>query len=218
MQKKIEEVYNEALCLLEIKLFDLIGKTVADFNLPPARLSPDLTENSPEELIYDQAYLKQFILDNEPKLLAEQKIIYNSIIQNFDKQCQNLYFLDAPGGTGKTFLLNLIIAKLRSLNKTVIPVASSGIAAILLQGGKTAHSVFKIPLNISHQEHPVCDIKNGSYAAELLKKCDVIIWDECAMSDKKCIEALDRTLRDLRRSNEIMGGLTFIFAGDFRQT
>ena len=31
------------------------------------------------------------------------------------------------------------------------------------------------------------------------------------------VEALDRTLRDIRSSNKIMGGITVMFAGDFRQ-
>lgn len=46
------------------------------------------------------------------------------------------FFLDAPGGTGKTFLLSLILAKIRSQQKIALAVASSGIAA---------HSALKLP-------------------------------------------------------------------------
>lgn len=60
-----------------------------------------------------------------------------------------LFFLDAPGGTGKTFLANLILAKIRQSGKIAIAVASSGIAATLLNEGKTAHSTFKLPLSVS---------------------------------------------------------------------
>ncbi|UYV63237.1 hypothetical protein LAZ67_2003513 [Cordylochernes scorpioides] len=38
------------------------------------------------------------------------------------------------------------------------------------------------------------------------------------MVNRRSIEALDRTLRDLRDNNSIMGGVTFLFVGDFRQT
>jgi hypothetical protein len=38
------------------------------------------------------------------------------------------------------------------------------------------------------------------------------------MSHRSHIEAIDRTLKDLRCNNKFMGGITFVFAGDFRQT
>ena len=44
-------------------------------------------------------------------------------------------FLDAPGGTGKTFLINLVIKKLIMEKKIVIATATSGIAATLLLRG-----------------------------------------------------------------------------------
>jgi ABC-type ATPase involved in cell division len=46
-----------------------------------------------------------------------------------------ILFLDAPGGTGKTFLINLLLAKVRYGGKIALAVASSGIAATLLVGG-----------------------------------------------------------------------------------
>ena len=48
-----------------------------------------------------------------------------------------MLFFDAPGGTGKTFLINLILAKLRSEGNIALATASSGIAATLLTGGRT---------------------------------------------------------------------------------
>jgi len=38
------------------------------------------------------------------------------------------------------------------------------------------------------------------------------------MSNKGAIEALDRTLKDLRNSDKVMGGVTVVLSGDFRQT
>ena len=46
-----------------------------------------------------------------------------------------ILLLDAPGGTSKTFLINLILAKLQSEGKIALATASSGIAATLLSGG-----------------------------------------------------------------------------------
>ena len=77
-------------------------------------------------------------------------------------------FVEGHGGTGKTFLWKAITTKLRSEGRIVLAVASCGIAALLLQGGRTAHSRFHIPLNIT--DETTCEIKQGSHLAELLKK------------------------------------------------
>lgn len=42
------------------------------------------------------------------------------------------FVLDAPGGTGKTFLISLFLAEIRSNNGIALAVASAGIAATLL--------------------------------------------------------------------------------------
>lgn len=60
---------------------------------------------------------------------------------------RTMFFLDGPAGTGKSFLYNTLIAyTCAHLRLRPLAVASSGIAALLLHGGRTAHSAFKIPL------------------------------------------------------------------------
>jgi ATP-dependent DNA helicase PIF1 len=54
--------------------------------------------------------------------------------------------------------------------------------------------------------------------AKVLKNCKLIIWDECTMVHKRSLEALDRTLKDLRNNNRRFGGAMILLAGDFRQT
>jgi hypothetical protein len=46
-----------------------------------------------------------------------------------------LFFLDVPGGTGTTFLINLLLAENRKQNEITLATALSGIAATLLEGG-----------------------------------------------------------------------------------
>jgi hypothetical protein len=130
----------------------------------------------------------------------------------------DIIFLDAPGGTGKTYLINLILAKVRLSQKIALAVASSGIAATLLHGGRTAHSTFKLPLNLHATDSPTCNISSRSGLAKLLQKTTLIVWDECTMAHKGAFEALDRTLQDLRQNSSPMGGITLLLAGDFRQT
>ncbi|XP_062519604.1 uncharacterized protein LOC134194679 [Corticium candelabrum] len=110
------------------------------------------------ETNYDQDEFTTYVSSNEPLLVPDQAAAYHVILDNMQRGSGGIIFLDAPGGTGKTFLLNLLLAKVRQQKKIAIAVASSGIAATLLTGGRTAHSAFKLPLNLSHTETPTCNI------------------------------------------------------------
>ena len=107
----------------------------------------------------------------------------------------DMFFLYGYGGTGKTYIWRTLASSLRAKNQIVIMVASSGIASLLLPGGKTAHSKFKIPVSIFKDS--TCNILQGSQLAELLNQTNLIIWDEAPMAHKFCFEALDQTLRDI---------------------
>ena len=73
-----------------------------------------------------------------------------------DTQLQRLFFINAPGGYGKTFLIETLLCTVRGLGKIALAVASSGIAAELLEGGCTAHSCFRIPIPVN--EASTCSI------------------------------------------------------------
>ena len=65
---------------------------------------------------YDKSVLKIFIDSCANQLNVEQLAIYNRIIfpEKFNHgDTNNLFFVDGPGGTGKTFLYNTILAKKR---------------------------------------------------------------------------------------------------------
>ncbi|KAH1154189.1 hypothetical protein GYH30_049719 [Glycine max] len=112
-----------------------------------------------------------------------------------------------------------LASSLRVDNKIVIMVASSGIASLLLPGGRTAHSKFKIPVPVF--EDSTCNIHQGTQLAELLNQTSLIIWDEAPMAHKFCFKALDHSLRDIikhnSRDNKSFGGKVMVFGGDFRQ-
>ena len=57
-----------------------------------------------------------------------------------------LFYLDGPGGSGKTFTYSYFVAELRSRGYKVATAAWTGIAATLLIGGRTVHSLFKLPV------------------------------------------------------------------------
>ena len=67
---------------------------------------------------------------------TDQKIVFDKIDNALQQNISQTYFLDAVGGTCKTFLFNALLSKWRSKQKNVLAVASSGIAALLLSGSK----------------------------------------------------------------------------------
>ena len=125
------------------------------------------------------------------------------------------FFVDGPGGTGKTFLYETLISAIRGMGRIVVAAASSGVASTLLPRGRTAHSAFGIPINV--KEGQSCCIVKESGRAQLLRTADVIFWDEAPMAHRHCHEALERTLRDICGIDMPWGGKIVVMGGDFRQ-
>ncbi|XP_025625339.1 uncharacterized protein [Arachis hypogaea] len=173
------------------------------------------------ELQYDTVSLTREHDANVLKLNEEQRVVYDKIIDCVSNKRHRFFFVYGFGGTGKTFLYRDLSARLRSEKRIVINVASSGIASLLLPGGKTAHSMFNISVELT--EDTVCRIKKDSAKAEVVRLADLIIWDEAPMTIKLVFEALNRTLRDImvsvsdRNKDLPFGGKVVVLGGDFKQ-
>ena len=216
----INEVHNRCLVLIEDAVLDLGGHKLLHYCLPQPKRTCGVLENRDyaREKSYDTNDLIQIVSNKESSLTNEQLAVYRQVLNSIKLNAGQVFFLDAPGGTGKTFLLNLLLAKVRSNHGIALAVASSGIAATLLEGGKTAHAAFKLPLNLIRAESPLCNISKQSNMAQVLRDCKLIVWDESTMAHKGGFEALNRTLKDIRGNALLMGGVTVLLAGDFRQT
>ncbi|XP_057720223.1 uncharacterized protein LOC130934697 [Arachis stenosperma] len=212
--------------LLEIeKLLQSNGKSLRNYAGMPVPDNSLVSQFSNlmllRELQYDTVSLSREHDANILKLNEEQRVVYDKVIDCVLNKRHGFFFVYGFGGTGKTFLYRVLSARLRSEKKIVINVASSGIASLLLPGGKTAHSMFNIPVELT--EDTVCRIKKDSPKAEVFRIADLIIWDEAPMTNKLAFEALDRTLRDImvsvsdRNKNLPFGGKVVVLGGDFRQ-
>ena len=198
------------------------GKSLKDFpGMPiPSEIVTNYTDQSNimiEELCYAREEQVEKATECERKMNKDQAQVFNKIIETVlsDKTEQILFFVDGPGGTGKTFLYNAILAKFRSLGKIALAVASSGIAAELLEGGRTAHSRFKIPIPILPTS--TCNISRPSELAALIRQTSLIIWDEAPMLHRYVFECVHRTLCDLFKNTKAFGGIVVLLGGDFRQ-
>lgn len=170
-------------------------------------------------LVAERSYDRKKMRELHEALLStvtdEQRQVYEKIYTAVNEGLGGMFFVYGFGGTGKTFLWSLLGAALRSVGLIVLNVASSGIAALLLQGGRTAHSRFGIPLAVN--ESTTCNFGAGTYQAELIREASLIIWDEAPMMSKHCFETLDRTMRDILKCDEVFGGKVVVLGGDFRQ-
>ncbi|XP_031091108.1 uncharacterized protein LOC115996106 [Ipomoea triloba] len=219
-----QEKKDFALLQLE-KLLLLYNKSLKDFPDMPL-VSEELSVRTDNRLILEELSYDRDLLAKESQLLHsqltdEQRSIYDVVISNVYSNKGGLYFVYGYGGTGKTFLWRALSAYIRAKGQIVINVASSGIASLLLPGGRTSHSRFAIPISIN--EESTCNIHQGSQLADLIVAAKLIIWDEAPMMHKHCFEALDRTMRDILRfvnqdsGHRTFAGKTVVFGGDFRQ-
>ena len=224
LQLTVDQLKEYALVEIEKHLYRN-GRSLKDYSSMPFPMT--VQENDVcnrlilEELAYNKVELAAEYTSLISSLTDEQKHVYQTIMDAVLSGVGGIFFVYGYGGTGKTFLWRTLSTFLRSNGHIVLNVTSSGIASLLLPGGRTAHSHFSIPLDIN--ESSTCNITQGSNMVELLAIAKLIIWDEAPMVNKHCFEALDRTLRDvLRFSNpnsleQPFGGKVIVFGGDFRQ-
>lgn len=179
-----EGIYNETLINIEDKCLAIANKVVSQLGMPvPTRaVTASFDVDLRREQSYNTADLQSYVHTNIPKLTLEQKGIYDRIMQMTNDG--GTFFLDAPGGTAKTFLIKLILASVRSKNDIALALALSGIVATLLPGGRTVHSALKLPLNMEIIVTAMCNISKASGMGKVLQKCKLIVWDECTMAHK----------------------------------
>ena len=168
-----------------------------------------------EQLDYHREELNARVEVNCGQFNNAQRRIFEAVMESVEGESK-AFFLHSAGGCGKTFVCNTIAAAVRGQGKIALCVASSGIASLLLEGGRTAHSTFKIPLQVN--EASMCSIGRGSDLWQVIQETSITIWDEVPMQHKLAIDAVDRTMREIRATDRPFGGITMLFGGDFRQT
>ncbi|XP_022862674.1 ATP-dependent DNA helicase PIF4-like [Olea europaea var. sylvestris] len=129
------------------------------------------------------------------KFNKEQRFAYDKVMEKVKNDSSGTFFIDGPGGTGKTFLYKALLTAVRGQYFIALATASSGVAASLLPGGRTAHSKFKIPLETIGEIN--CSVSKQSALGIMLKMSRLIIWDEAPMVNRCAIEAVDKCLEIL---------------------
>ena len=213
-----EDVWDYGLFLVDQLLLQF-NKSLKDWPDMP-QVQQEWAEAIQNPLIarerdYDAQREAQLAQERIALLNQDQRVAFDAIVHAIESRSGQSFFLHGAGGTGKTFVYNTLCHYFRGQGRIVICVASSGIASLLLIGGRTSHSVLKIPIEI--HETSMCNIRTNSALGDLIRIADLIVWDEAPMQHRHIHEAVNRTFQDIRRSNALFGGLSVVFGGDFQQ-
>ncbi|UYV79776.1 hypothetical protein LAZ67_18000609 [Cordylochernes scorpioides] len=169
-----EEIHNRALLLIEDMCYLRCGSLLIRLGMPAPNREMNDTFNSElkREREYDHHKLILVVQTKVYLLNTQHKEVYNTLMKAIDDGNGGLYFLDAPGGTGKTFLMSVVLATVRARLDIAVAVASSG---TLLEGYPTAHSALKLPLNLQNIGAPTCNISKTSVMTKVLSASKIII-------------------------------------------
>lgn len=150
--------------------------------------------------------------------------------ERFINQTNQSVFLTGKAGTGKTTLLKKIIS---STYKNAVIVAPTGIAA-LNAGGVTIHSFFQLPfagfvpefgvapqftnaVKLETKDSLMRHFAMNKQRQNMMRNLELLIIDEVSMLRADLLDAMDWTLRNVRRTNEPFGGVQVLFIGDLLQ-
>ncbi|XP_057381787.1 uncharacterized protein LOC130704353 [Daphnia carinata] len=193
------------------------------FNNNLQHLMEDFTRRGHEDEITKNLALKciQDMLRHSGHNLEEFQLavpdfqMIHRLIEEEEDEGSDEFFLDGPGGTGKTFLYNTLINVLEGQGKSVIAVASTRIASILLSNGSTYHSRFKIYPPIT--ETTTSKKEEHHVEAHNIRKASLIIIGEVTMMTVHALDAIDKLFRKVTKSSVAFGGKVLLLGGDFRQ-
>ncbi|KAJ9539181.1 hypothetical protein OSB04_031914 [Centaurea solstitialis] len=146
--KSVDHVQN--LVLTGIATFlQSMGKNIDDYALPKIYADANLQIGSFREVQDEYSILvEDEHLRARDALNLDQKYAYDEIMKHVDDDRPGVFFIDGPGGTGKTFLYKALLANIRFHGLIALATASSGVAANNMPGGRTTHSRFKILLSL----------------------------------------------------------------------
>ncbi|KAK6727617.1 hypothetical protein RB195_005357 [Necator americanus] len=187
----------------------LLGRDLAQIIVPPTNQRP-----SPPEVPIDYHQHESEGSRLYESLNTHQKRAADDILAAMNRSESRCFFIDGPGGTGKTYLYNTIYNLAVGQRRQVLCVAWTGIAANLLPGGRTVTSAFKLNMADGNRTSLM---KRQQKEARQLMATEIIIWDEISMAPKCALEAVECLLRDIMQNDKPFGGKLFIIGGDFRQ-
>jgi Cdc6-like AAA superfamily ATPase len=147
------------------------GRSLTEFKSMPSPNAADMPTFTNklivDELNYNKDELAKTHADMLLMLTDEQRCVHDKIMDSVGSDDGGFFFLYGYNGTGKTFIWKTLSTAVRSKGLIVLNAASSGIAALLLPGGRTTHSTLTITVEINEASSLTMD--NNNPRADLVR-------------------------------------------------
>ena len=149
-------------------------------------------------------------------LPEDQYILYNTIVSNIGPLQSKKYpffFITGSGGTGKSYITQLIVDWIKSQNKSYLLTAPTGVAAQNI-GGSTIHSALRLTQSGSgYQSLAFYDLE----FKKQLQAIQILIIDEISMVSKSLFNFISNLFARIHNSDVAFGGISVIAVGDLAQ-
>jgi len=203
--KKDFVLHELSLLLLKERL------TLADIGLSEPMPLQESIVLSEERSRYPKHMLESLL---NVSLSKEQKTIMRRVTKSTLNQ---IFYIGAKAGRGKTRLANAIISWFRLKGRIVMIGCPSAKAATHFLGASTLHKLFGIPFEMEKARSLSFMYGPSHPMSILLVNAALICIDEFAMTHSTYITFIDAFLKFLMQSEAPFGGKRLLACGDFTQ-
>ena len=145
----------------------------------------------------------------EPSVATEITDEFQQVLDLLSVATPPVVFVTGSAGTGKSTLIDVLRSE---LDKNLVVVAPTGVAALNVQG-QTIHSLFQLPPGPQPRAKRIVGA-----AKDVVEKMDVLVIDEVSMVRADLLDAIDDSLRlNTGRAGVPFGGKTLVLVGDMHQ-
>ncbi|CUA74311.1 hypothetical protein RSOLAG22IIIB_11134 [Rhizoctonia solani] len=149
--------------------------------------------------------------DGDIELSPEQKHVLDLVLQG------KSVFFTGSAGTGKSVLLRRIIKTLSDRRtEGVVVTASTGIAAVNIQG-QTLHAFAGVGLGNQKRSALISRAWKSPGVPQRWREARILIIDEISMVAARWFDDLEAIARSVRENEKPFGGIQLVVCGDFFQ-
>jgi PIF1-like helicase len=198
MNLKYSEILNRLLSNLE----NVISQNISEILRNQLDFLKILPPVLPQDTIYQLPPDQYYVISTLKCYLGKR-----------DTQKWPYFFVTGSAGTGKSYIIHLLVNSLNNDRSNYLLIAPTGVAAQNI-GGTTIHSTLRI---VSTQTgFYTLSLYDNEYK-DKLKKIDTIIFEEISMVSKQLFEFISNMFATIHNNNLAFGGINVIVVGDLAQ-
>jgi hypothetical protein len=134
------------------------------------------------------------------------------------QETHQLMFRQRSAGTGKTFMVKIVISPLEYCGKNCLICGTTGIATAQYRGGRTLHSLFHLGIDEQFAGSLRSNIGRGIIQDEHILNADLIMINEVSMLIPWVANRVSMTLQSIFDGDCIeFGRKQVLFVGDLLQ-